>query len=194
MTGPFPSLSSRFSWAGSVRLGFGILSIASERAQAVFVFLGSSSLLGHGSGTSLGGCWLGLNFWSAILTVLSLVGVETFHVIVKLLLTRLLEPDRLLGITKSLPLVSDQLGEVRQGQLWVFSAECRASVIIVEHICRERSLKFVPVGILDYLLFGLLLLLFLSCFSRGATNGSSRSRLLLVSCLAIMSAARCGLV
>lgn len=43
--------------------------------------------------------WVYMLLTSAILTVLSLVGVETFHVIVKLLLTRLLEPD-LQGRTK----------------------------------------------------------------------------------------------
>ena len=43
----------------------------------------------------------------------------------------------------------------------VLSSECRPSVIVIEHVGGEGSLELVPVGILDHLLFGLLLLLFL---------------------------------
>ena len=43
----------------------------------------------------------------------------------------------------------------------MFSSERGSPMIIVEHIGGERSLKLVPVGILDHFLFGLFLLLFL---------------------------------
>lgn len=108
----------RLVLAGSNDLGLGILCIAGERAKAVFTtcFLdsGLGDLLGHGRGTTLGrGCRLGLHsFRASVLSILSLVSVETLHVVVELLLAGLLEPDRLLSLTESLPLVSDQLGEV----------------------------------------------------------------------------------
>ena len=44
---------------------------------------------------------------------------------------------------------------------WVFAAESRATVIIVEHIGGEGSFNFVAVSVFDYLSFGLLLLSFL---------------------------------
>ena len=43
----------------------------------------------------------------------------------------------------------------------VLSSECGPSVIIVEHVGGEWSLKLVPVGVFDHLLFRLFLLLFL---------------------------------
>ena len=43
----------------------------------------------------------------------------------------------------------------------VLSSERRSSVIIVEHVGGEWSLKLVPVGIFHHFLFRLLLLLFL---------------------------------
>ena len=47
----------------------------------------------------------------------------------------------------------------------VLSSECGPSVIIVEHVGGEWSLKLVPVGVFHHLLFRLLLLLFLRlCF------------------------------
>ena len=100
--------------------GLSILCIAGERAKAVFTtcFLDSDlgDLLGHGRGTTLGrGCRLGLHgfgclrkrgisqgrqtrSWfdrltASVLSILSLIGVETLHVVVELLLARLLEPD-----------------------------------------------------------------------------------------------------
>jgi len=101
-------------------LGLGsILIITGERAQAVFTtsFLDCGlvgGLRGHGCGTSFGsGRWLGLHsFRASVVSILRLVSVEALHVVVELLLTGLLEPDRLLGLTESLPLVSDQLREV----------------------------------------------------------------------------------
>lgn len=113
------SLVCRLVISSTVGLRLGsVLIIAGERAQAVIAtsFLDSGligGLLGHRCGGSLcNSGWLVGLCGDSICLVLRLVSVEALHVIVKLLLTRLLEPDRFLGFTKSLPFVSDQLGEV----------------------------------------------------------------------------------
>ena len=107
-----------------------------------------------------------------------------------------------MGFREFFPLVSNQLREVGQRQvcsLKVVSAhhilislrrltgvllpERGSSVIVVEHIGGEGPLELISVGVLDHLLFGFLLLLFLGCgFSRAATciRGRCNSRLLLL--------------
>lgn len=83
-----------------------------------------------------------------------------------------------MGFTQSLPLVADQLRQIRQGQLytrkirlasspssdtltWVLTAQGGAAVVVVKHVGGERSLEFIPVGVLDHLFLYLLFLFLL---------------------------------
>ena len=73
----------------------------------------------------------------------------------------------------------------------MFGPKSWASVIIVEHVGREGSFEFIPVGVLHHFLFSLLFLLFFGlCFARAAQGSSGRNtRLLLLQSLILVSSA-----
>ena len=73
----------------------------------------------------------------------------------------------------------------------MFGPKSWASVIIVEHVRREGSFKFIPVGVLHHFLFSLLFLLFFGLgFARAAHSSSGcHTRLLLLKSLILVSSA-----
>lgn len=78
----------------------------------------------------------------------------------------------------------------------MLGSERGASMIIVQHIGRERSLQLIPVGVLDNLPFGLFFLFFFACF-RGAGTGANscgNSLSVLFLSLVLVSASRLRLL
>lgn len=76
-------------------------------------------------------------------------------------------------------------------------SESGSSVIIVEHVGGQWPFDLVPIGVLDHLLFGLLLLFLLHlCFGGAARRAScgGNSLLMLVCGLILVSAPRLGLL